>query len=209
MNDSEIYHMSHVLRGSLQTALLNVQAVAVTLGRDDDAQASIRVAREELLRAGRMLVAAFDIVSLELGDVQRVNLRTLAARALAESGVDGVTLSRGPWPDVVGDARLLRLAIGQLAANACAATPAEARRPEIHASGKRGSVALEVRDWGRGFGAVTPPGRAFTASRPDHVATGLLTAQRIARLHRGTLSFASSPGGTTVSLALPRARRAR
>jgi len=209
MRDSEISRMSHVLQGSLQTALLNVQAVAVTLGRDDDAQASIRAARAELLRAGRMLLAAFDIVSLELGKPERMNLRPLTARALVEYGVDGVTLSPGPWPDVVGDARLLRRAIGQLAANACAATSAQARRPEIHSSSKGGNVTLVVKDWGGGFGAVTPLGRAFTASQSDHVATGLLTVERIARLHRGTLLFASSPAGTTVSLTLPRARRAR
>jgi signal transduction histidine kinase len=212
--ESEIARMSHVLRGSLQTTLLNVQSLAVTLD-DAETQESIRIVREELLRAGQMLLAAFEVCSLELGEVTRTNLKTLVTRALHEGDVEGVVVSPGPWPDVVGDVRLLGLAIAELARNARAATPPGKRPPEIHAASTRGGriVAL-VRDWGRGFGSVEPPGRAFSSSRPGHTATGLLTVERIARLHRGSLSFETSSRGTTVSLALPlpprtRAERAR
>jgi signal transduction histidine kinase len=212
--ESEIARMSHVLRGSLQTTLLNVQSLAVTLDGDAETQASIRLIREELLRAGQMLLAAFEVCSLELGDITRTNLKTLVTRALHEGDVEGVVVSPGPWPDVVGDVRLLGLAIAELARNARAATPLGQRPPEIHAASTRGGriVAL-VRDWGRGFGSE-PPGRAFGSSRPGHTATGLLAVERIARLHRGSLSFETSSRGTTVSLALPapprtRAQRAR
>src|SRR5256885_5545482 len=109
--ESEIARMSHVLRGSLQTSLLNVQSLAVTVARDAEAQESIRIIREELLRAGRMLLAAFEVYSLELGDVTRTNLKTLVTRALDQDGVDGVVLFEDPWPAVGGDVRLLGLAI--------------------------------------------------------------------------------------------------
>jgi len=201
--DSEIARMSHVLRGGLQTTLLNVQSLAVTLDGDAETQESIRIIREELLGAGRMLLAAFEVCSLELGDVTRTNLRTLVTAALHDADVDGVILSPGPWPDVVADERLLGLAIAHLARNARAASLPGKRPPEIHAASARGRTVVVVRDWGRGFGSVEPPGRAFSSSRPGHVATGLLTVERIARLHRGTLSFETSSRGTTVTLALP------
>jgi len=201
--DSEIVRMSHVLRGSLQTTLLNVQSLAVTLHGDAEAQESIRIIREELLGAGRMLLAAFEVCSLELGEVTRTNLRMLVTRALHEADVEGVVVAPGPWPDVVADERLLGLAIAHLARNARAATPPGKRPPQIHAASTRSRTAVVVRDWGRGFGPVEPPGCAFSSSRPGHVATGLLTVERIARLHRGTLSFETSRRGTTVTLALP------
>ncbi len=208
--ESEIYRMSHVLRGSLQTTLLNVQSLAVTLAGDAEAQESIRIIRQELLTAGRMLLAAFEICSLELGDVRRMNLRALVKRALQESGVEGIVLSPGTWPDVVGDAQLLGHAIAHLARNAATATPPRTRPPEIHAASRRdGGVSVRVRDWGGGFGAVEPPGRAFSSGRPEHAATGLLTVERIARLHGGSLSFESSSRGTAVSLSLPGPPRAR
>jgi len=208
--DSEIARMSHVLRGSLQTTLLNVQSLAVTLGGAAEAQDSIRIIREELLGAGRMLLAAFEVCSLELGDVSRANLGTLVTRALQEGDVEGVVISPGPWPDVVGDVRLLGVAIAHLARNARAATPPGKRPPEIHAASTRsGRTAVVVRDWGRGFGAAEPPGRAFSSSRPGHAATGLLAVERIARLHRGSLSFETSSRGTTVSLTLPAPPRTR
>src|SRR2546425_663541 len=97
--ESEIARMSHVLRGSLQTTLLNVQSLAVTAHEDAETRESVRIVREELLRAGRMLLVAFEVCSLELGDVTRTNLRTLVKRALHEDGIEGVVLSPAPWPD--------------------------------------------------------------------------------------------------------------
>jgi signal transduction histidine kinase len=207
---SEIERMSHVLRGSLQGALLNVQALSVGLEGDADAQESIRLVREELIRAARMLLAAFEVVSLELGDVTRLDLRALVARALREDGLEGIAVSGGTWPAAVGDERLLSLAVVHLARNALAATPPARRAPAIRARSRRGGgVVLLVRDWGRGFGAATPPGRAFASARAGHAAAGLLMVERIARLHGGRVSFAAAAPGTEVRLSLPGAKRAR
>ena len=201
--DSEVYRMSHVLRGSLQGALLNLQALAVTLDTDTAAEETIGVVREELLRGSRMLLAAFEIMSLELGPVTRINLEALVRRALDEHGVDRVVVVPGAWPEVTGDARLLALAVAHLARNAREATLPRKRAPEIRGDERDGSVEVTIRDWGRGFGAEKPPGRAFGSSRADHAATGLLTAERIARLHGGRLSFESLSRGTEVRLSLP------
>jgi signal transduction histidine kinase len=207
---SEVDRIAHVLCGTVQTALLNLQALAVTMEHDAAAQESIGLIRDEMLRGGRMLVAAFDVLSIELGEMQRVNLRTLVRRALETHGVDHVVVAPGVWPEVRVDERLLALAIAHLARNARAATPPDTRGPEIRARARRdGEVEIVVRDWGRGFDGVKPPGRAFGSARQDHAATGLLTTERIARLHGGRLSFASSRRGTEVRLSIPETTQPR
>jgi signal transduction histidine kinase len=204
MNEGEIHRMSHALQGSLQSALLNLQSLALTLDADAESRDLIEVVQDELLRGARLLVATFEVLSLEIGGVATVNLGTLVRRALSAHGIRRVAVANGAWPDVIGDERLLSLAIAHLARNAREATPMRRRVPEITpAAGARGGVDLVVRDWGRGFGAVKPPGRAFTSTRPNHVATGLLAIERIARLHGGSFSFTSSTRGTTVRLSLP------
>jgi two-component system, NtrC family, sensor histidine kinase HydH len=209
VTDGEIDRISHVLSGSLQGALLNLQSLAVTLEQDAALQESIALIRAELLRGARMLHAAFEILSLELGDITTVNLRALVTRALKAHGVERIVAAAGAWPDVTGDERLLGLAIAHLARNASAATPRGRRRPEIRVSASRdGGVVVVVHDWGGGFGPVNPRGRAFTSGRPEHVATGLLTAERVARLHGGCLSVDSSSRGTAVRLSLPPRSRA-
>ena len=206
----EIDRIAHVLSGSMQGALLNLQALAVSLEGDAAAQESIGLIRDELVRGARMLHAAFEILSLELGDLTTTNLRNLVTRALEAQAIERVVTAAGPWPDVTADERLLGLAIGHLARNASAATPRGTRAPEIRAcSNSDGGVDVVVRDWGAGFGAVNPGGRAFTSRRPEHAGAGLLTAERIARLHGGRLSFESSRRGTAVRLSLPPSSGAR
>jgi signal transduction histidine kinase len=202
---SEIDRISHVLAGSLQGALLNLQALAVTLERDAVVQESIGRVREDLLHGARMLQAAFEILALEIGKITTVNLRALVTRTLQAHGLPHIVAAAGAWPEVTGDEELLGLAIAHLARNASTATPRGTRAAEIRAvaSRRRGDVDVIVRDWGGGFGAVNPRGRAFTSRRPDHVATGLLAVARIARLHGGRLSFARSSGRTEVRLSLP------
>jgi len=47
--------------------------------------------------------------------------------------------------------------------------------------------------------------RLFHSSKPGHRGLGLVTADRIARLHEGSLEFESPPDGALVTLVLPAA----
>lgn len=202
--ESEISRMSHALRGGLQSALLNLQCLAVHHQADAASQQLLDVIRQELLHESRLLVAAFDVLSLDIAGVAKINLGSLVRRTLGVPDLRRAVVADVAWPDVVGDTRLLSLAIGHLARNACEATPARQRPPEIAPAVRRdGRIEIVVRDWGPGFGAVTAPGRAFSSTRPNHLATGLLTVERVARLHGGRLSFKSSDRGTEARLSLP------
>jgi two-component system, NtrC family, sensor histidine kinase HydH len=201
MKDSEIARMSHVLRGRLQNALLNLQCVAVQHQGDAATQELVGVVRQEILDESRLLVAAFEVLSMDIARLQRVNLGSLVRQTLRVHRLRHVIVADLDWPEIMGDIQLLSLAVAHLVRNACEATPPGGRLPEIAAAVRsKERIDVLVRDWGRGF---DPHSRAFSSKRPSHVATGLLTAQRIARLHGGRLSFQSSHHGTQVRLALP------
>jgi signal transduction histidine kinase len=205
MREREIDRMSHVLQSSLQSALLNLQCLAETPAAAAVLQERelIELIRDELMRGSRLLVAAFDVLSLEINEVTPINLGTLVRRALEAHGIHPVVVAKGAWPIVIVDPRLLSLAIAHLARNAREATPTRRRPPEIAPEVRAdGGVDVIVRDWGGGLGALKPPGRAFSSTRPDHVATGLLSVERIARLHGGALSMRSSRRGTRARLSL-------
>ena len=204
MKDSEIARMSHLLRGRLQTALLNLQCVAVQHQGDAATQELVGVVRQELLDESRLLVAAFEVLSLDIARLERVNLGFLVRQTLRVHRLRHVIVADVDWPEIIGDFELLSLAVAHLVRNAHEATPRGGRAPEIAATVRSKQwIDVLVRDWGCGF---DPRSRVFSSKRPSHVATGLLTAQRIARLHGGRLSFQSSHHGTQARLVLP-ARR--
>ena len=205
MREREIDRMAHVLQSSLQSALLNLQCLAETPATAAAPQERelIELIRDELMRGSRLLVAAFDVLSLEINQVTTINLGTLVRRALAAHDIHPVVVAKGAWPIVIVDPRLLSLAIAHLARNAREATSTRRRAPEIAPEVRAdGGVDVVVRDWGVGLGTLKPPGRAFSSTRPDHVATGLLRVERIARLHGGALSITSSRRGTRARLSL-------
>ena len=67
-----------------------------------------------------------------------------------------------------------------------------------------GAVALAIRDAGAGFRTKNASAivRLMAGAKPGHLGVGLLVAQRVARLHGGTLTFESEPAGAVVRLIL-------
>jgi signal transduction histidine kinase len=119
-----------------------------------------------------------------------------------------VTLTEGPWPRVKGDATLLVRAIGELMANAVEATPVGAPPPEVTATVADGEAVLAVRDHGPGLRTTNPKLliRLLHSTKPGHRGVGLVTVERVARLHGGAIEFDALGDGTRVRLRLPAAR---
>ena len=124
MKGSEIARMSHMLRGRLQSAPLNLQCAAVQHQGDAATQELVGVVRQELLDESRMLVAAFEVLSRDIARLQRVNLGFLVRQALRVYRRRHVIVADLDWPEVTGDIQLLSLAVAHLVWNACEATPA-------------------------------------------------------------------------------------
>jgi signal transduction histidine kinase len=107
---------------------------------------------------------------------------------------------------VVGDARLLTLAVEHLLCNALEATAGrEAGPPEVSATADGDRVVVRVRDRGPGLRSSNARLliRLGQSTKSGHRGLGLLTVERIARLHGGHLSFESPGDGALVSLHLP------
>jgi C4-dicarboxylate-specific signal transduction histidine kinase len=79
------------------------------------------------------------------------------------------------------------------------------RSPRVSAAVEGREVQVRVQDWGPGLRATDPKLviRPWHSSKPGHRGLGLVTAERVARLHGGALRFATSPDGALVTLVLP------
>jgi signal transduction histidine kinase len=190
----------HDLRGPLNSMVMHVEVLKRVLADDPDALASVTAIQNELSRLTRMLPAAFDVLALERRKNGRIGLRALVDRALVEHRLADVQVDNGAWPDIDADADLLVLAIAHLVRNALAATRAAGRNdrpPRVGVDTEPGQVTLVVRDWGTGFKNQNPKGLVRLAG------VGLLTVERVARLHGGRVSFVSPGEGAEVRLTLP------
>jgi signal transduction histidine kinase len=207
----ELERLLHDLRGALNGIRMHLELLKRAAAADEGIRLSVATIEQELTRLAAQLPAAFSVAAIERGELQPVDVRAVVESALHEHELGTVTVTDGPRPQVRADARLLALAIAQLARNAVEATRAagatsRAPRVSIVTAGE-GDVTVVVRDWGRGLASTNPRSVIRLTSSPDsqRVGVGLLIVERIARLHGGTLEFGNPPdGGAEVRLTIPR-----
>ena len=205
----DLGRLLHDLRGPLNSLTMHAEVLKRTVGDDATAEESLRTVLQQLARLAEMLPAAFDVASLECGPWAPVDLGAVATTARQAAG-GPVQLATGPWPSVVGDAGLLTEALVQLFRNAIEATAAVggAPPPEARAVLEDGAIRLTVRDWGPGLRTTNPKLliRLLHSTKPGHRGLGLVTVERIVRLHGGDVTFHSPGVGTQVTLTLPEAK---
>jgi signal transduction histidine kinase len=177
---------------------------------DTAALQSLEAIQQETLRLASLLPAAFSVMALELSQRAPVDLGALVRRVVGAEHAGRVRVVQGAWPTILGDERLLGSAVSHLIRNALAATEAAGpgrRPPELSfRSVDGGRAALVVRDWGAGLRTTNPRSliRLALSPKSGRPTLGLVTVERIARLHGGALIFANPPeGGADVSLLLP------
>jgi len=201
----ELARLLHDLRGPLNSAVMHLEVLKRTVSEDQSSAESLRMVLQQLVKLSEMLPAAFGVAALEAGPLTRVSLRAVAEEARRAPSLEAVRLAAEPWPDVRADAPLLAIGIAELLRNAVEATAAGDRPPEVSARNDTGAVALSVRDWGRGLPTANPKLliRLLHSTKPGHRGVGLVTAERVARLHGGALAFEALPDGARVTLQLP------
>jgi len=205
---AELARLLHDLRGPLNSAVMHLEVLKRTVAGDPTADASLRTVLQQLSRLSDMLPAAVGVAALEPRHWGTHDLHALAARARDTGGHASVSLGAGQWPRVSGDEALLVRAIGELMANAAEATPNGAPPPEVTGTaGADGEVAVSVRDHGPGLRTTNPKLliRLLQSTKPGHKGLGLVTVERVARLHGGRLEFESLSEGARVTLRLPAA----
>jgi two-component system, NtrC family, sensor histidine kinase HydH len=208
---ADLARILHDLRGPLNSLTMHLEVLKRTVSGDTGAEESLRTALQQLGRLAEMIPAAMAVTSLELGPLRSVDLGALAARVRDGEGAGAVTVSAGDWPSVVGDEALLTLALAHLLRNAVEATAAGAKAPAITGTTANGEVLVQVRDWGPGLRTTNPKllFKLLQSTKPGHRGLGLVTVERIARLHGGELRFESPGDGALVTLALPALTSAR
>jgi signal transduction histidine kinase len=205
---AELVRLLHDVRGPLNSAVMHLEVLKRTVADVPAAADSLRTVLQQLTRLADMLPAALGVVALEAGPPRTHDLRVLVERARTTGGHEGVLLAPGAWPRVRGDQPLLVRAIGELIANAVEATATGAHPPEVSAApASDGQVVLAVRDWGVGLRTANPKLliRLLHSTKPGHRGLGLVTVERVARLHGGVLEFEALSDGARVTLRLPAA----
>ncbi|PYN98392.1 MAG: hypothetical protein DMD91_15210 [Candidatus Rokuibacteriota bacterium] len=205
----DLDRLLHDLRGPLNAIAMHAEVVKRGVAGDPMAEASARTIQHELERLADMLGAAMTVVALDSHETRPVDLDTVIRAALEDAGAQDVAVVGATWPTVTGDPALLRRAVAHLVENALDATREAGRgtqRPEIRAERDgTGLVALVVRDYGAGLKSTNPKVliRLRGTTKPGHEGLGLVTVERIARLHGGSLRFDSPGVGTQAVLLLP------
>ena len=202
---ADLARILHDLRGPLNSLTMHLEVLKRTVSGDTGAEESLRTALQQLGRLAEMVPAALAVTALELGPLRPVDLGVLAARVRETENAGTVTISAGGWPSVAGDEALLGLALAHLLRNALEATADGARFPVVTGTMVNGEALVQVRDWGPGLRTTNPKllFKLLQSSKPGHRGLGLVTVERIARLHGGDLRFESPGEGTLVTLALP------
>ena len=202
----DLARLLHDVRGPLNSLTMHLQVLKRTVAEDATAEDSLRTVQEQIARLSEMLPAAFAIAALEPAPFRPVDLGGVMEAARDQAG-GPVTLANTSWPAVLGDETLLRLAFGHLLRNAVEATPPGRPWPMVSAKAAGAETLVEVRDWGSGLKATDPKLviKLMHSTKPNHPGVGLVTVDRIARLHHATLSFESPGDGTAVILTLPSA----
>jgi len=200
----DLDRLLHDLRGPLNAVVLHLEALKRLVGDDQTARASVQSIQGEMERLAAMLPLAFAVCALELGTPQRLLVRALVESAVDESARKRVVVAPGAWPEVEGDERLLVLAVRQLIMNALEASGDDGEVRISVEPGAGGAVTLIVEDSGGGFKTRNPNAivRLMAGAKLGHAGVGLLVAQRVARLHGGSLVFETRPGGAVVRMTL-------
>ncbi|HET9490218.1 MAG TPA: ATP-binding protein [Methylomirabilota bacterium] len=208
----DLDRLLHDLRGPLNALTMHLEVLKRLSRGDAGALQSLEAIHQEASRLATLLPAAFSVMALELRPPARLDLGGLVRRVVDAGHPGRVSVVEGTWPTVLGDELLLASAVSHLIRNALAATEAAGpgrRPPEVSFRPVgEGRVALVVRDWGVGLRTTNPRAliRLAVSASSGRPTLGLVTAERVARLHGGALVFGNpSEGGAEVSLLLPAA----
>jgi two-component system, NtrC family, sensor histidine kinase KinB len=215
----------------LRTPLTSLQMGVHLLLEPSTGQLSARqqelltICRDDTLRLDRLVKDLLDLSRIESGKAP-LRLEPVAASDLVESAVNpvrrladakGLTLRASvpsDLPEISADRSQVERVLTNLLANAIRATD-RGGEIEVTAAGRRGHVAIAVRDTGRGIphdylARVFEPFVQVPHAPAGGAGLGLSISRRIVEAHGGQITVRSEPGqGSTFTFTLPTAVQPR
>lgn len=165
---------------------------------------------EELDRANSIITNYLSLAKNKRVDLQPGNLEqvlqavgpTLQAEALRHG--HGLEFDLQETPAILMDRNEIRQLIGNLVQNGLDAL-GDKGGVTVRTTADGDSALLSVTDSGRGIpeDALGKLGTPFFTTKKTGNGLGLAVAYRIVERHRGSIRFATSPGGTTVTASFP------
>ncbi len=212
-------NLAHEIRNPLNSINLNLELVEEDLreGTQDSAAASLVDTRSEVHRLGRLVNDFLTYARPSKPVYERVDVVGLVHSVrqflAAEARYCKVHLRVAASPteaDVMGDEGQLRQVVMNLVLNAVQAVqdlPPECRVVELHVLVSERSVDVIVRDRGNGVteGELERMRDAFYTQRRGGSGLGLAIAERVIKVHRGSLELSNlEPSGFEARVTLPR-----
>jgi len=207
--------IAHDIRTPLTSAQMNVQMLAGKLDVSASDRESFDIALDELKRLDQHVAELLDFAKPLAMSPIAVDLRTVAedaARRLERTLADRkLTLEQrhdGDLPLIKGDPQRLGQVLVNLVDNAADASPSGGAVLIATRPGPGATVALDVRDGGKGIAPEHLPRifEPFFTTRADGTGLGLAIVLKVVKAHGGEIDVRSRPGeGTTFTVLLPAA----
>ena len=210
--------LAHDLRNYIAPISMRLNVLRMRAEQHDraDELRDLELLGRSIDRLGEMITDILDVSRIDQGVLsfrpRRIELSALVREIVAtfESAQHSIrlTVQQGDNLQVSGDPQRLRQCLENVIANAIQKSPATGTIHVFVRSGTKpdSRAVVEVIDQGPGIPAeqMAHIFERFQTDRPDGLGLGLYLAQRIARVHGGTLTADSEPGkGARFTLSLP------
>jgi two-component system, LuxR family, sensor kinase FixL len=202
--------LAHEIGNPLNNMALQLQALRRRLsrtGEDDDATGKVDLCLNEVERLSRLVNEFRALSGRRRLDRHKIPLTRVLEAVLAgmfqrREGLDVVREFRDDGAIVLADADKMQQVFLNLCHNAAEAMPAGGKLT-LRTQRANAEYIVEVADTGSGIPAGLDIFEPFVTTKADGTGLGLAICAEIVREHEGSLTYESSPLGTTFRLRLP------
>jgi len=204
--------IAHEIRNPLAGIKTTAQALNEELPLGDHRRAYVSRIIMEIDRLSKLLMNFFDFAKPRELSVVSCDLKKIIENAVymvqdtaRENHVEIIEFHPPRKELIKADPHMIQQVLMNVFINAIQAMEAGGRM-EVHLAEKSSHMEIMVSDTGKGIpdhvkGRIFDP---FFTTKPKGIGLGLSISYRIIKLHKGTITFVSNPGGTTFIITLPK-----
>ena len=204
--------IAHEIRNPLAGIKTTAQALNEELPRNDHRKAYVSRIIVEIDRLNKLLLNFFDFARPRELSIHSCDLKKIMEKAVymikdsaSQNHVQVIEFYPPKKAIVKADPSLMQQVLMNIFLNAIQAIE-NSGRMEIHLIDRNDYVEITVSDTGKGIpehvrSRIFDP---FFTTKPKGIGLGLSISYRIVKMHSGTITFTSTPSGTTFVILLPK-----